>query len=703
MKLSFKYNGLMLALCSFYANAETSSSSQLEQINVDSKIDSYSVPGTFSSTGLPTTLRQFPQSISVITEKQINDQNINSVDQVLLRSTGVSQQIWGSNRAGYNHLYARGYQISNYQLDGIPISDAFNDTANLSTAFYDRVEVVRGVSALLDGSGEPSATVNLVRKRPLSNPQTQLKLGMGSWNYYNAVLDSSYQGNSIGGRTVIIADTQKTWRDREKAQDIGIYSIFEYNISPLATFSLGGSFQQNKETASASHSIVTYDSEGYLTHFSPKVNPAPQWAYSKVKTINLFSTFTYAFTPKWLIKTDYSYTKRIWDHPYGVAGVLGIQHSGGSTDMITGYWRSSPSTHSLSSTLSGEYEFAGRSHNVVLGINGYRYDNTKAFGERNLGKLANIYDLDSITNYLKPNNYMQKLPRSSAKSQIGGYIANQFSINSYLNWTIGGRYNYYKDKSFNRSTQNMIVVRNRKFTPYTGIVLNLSDNISAYLSYSQLFVPQSQKDQNGQYLKPSSGYNIEAGIKGEWLNGLLNTSFSVFNARKKHLAVVAGKHSDGEAYYKAIDSTRIQGWEAEIAGKIKDNWFIQASFSQTLARDSKRQRVNTESVPHSMFKLFTTYNVTPNWTIGGGIRWQSETYLNNITGRFSEQAKSRAISNARQKNYTIVDVMTRYQVNKNIELNLHINNIFNTKYRTQPDRHSYGELRNIKANITYRF
>ena len=149
----FKYSLLFAALLPVYAQADVSvsddpkpqESTELPTITVTadrtaSSNDGYTVSGTHTPLGLPMTLREIPQSVSVITSQQMRDQNIKTLDRALLQATGTSRQIYGSDRAGYNYLFARGSRIANYQINGIPVADALADTGNANTAAYERVE-----------------------------------------------------------------------------------------------------------------------------------------------------------------------------------------------------------------------------------------------------------------------------------------------------------------------------------------------------------------------------------------------------------------------------------------------------------------------------------------------------------------------------------------------------------------------------------
>ncbi|PKU02977.1 TonB-dependent receptor domain-containing protein, partial [Neisseria meningitidis] len=126
-----------------------------------------------------------------------------------------------------------------------------------------------------------------------------------------------------------------------------------------------------------------------------------------------------------------------------------------------------------------------------------------------------------------PSSFAQPIPQSRPTPQIAGYPPTHSRAADILSLILGGRYSRHRTASYNSRTQGMPYVSANRFTPYTGIVFDLTGNLSLYGSYSSLFVPQSQKDEHASYLKPVPGNNLEAGIKGEWLEDRLNASAAV--------------------------------------------------------------------------------------------------------------------------------------------------------------------------------
>lgn len=144
---------------------------------------SYTTGTTRAATGLSLSPRETPQSVTVVTRQRMDDQQLNSIKDVLENTIGISSTTLDTERVSY---YSRGFSIDSFQYDGVPttyIPGSFLPGEGvLDTAFYDRVEVVRGATGLLQGVGDPSASVNLVRKRPLREFSLTGSLGAGSWD-----------------------------------------------------------------------------------------------------------------------------------------------------------------------------------------------------------------------------------------------------------------------------------------------------------------------------------------------------------------------------------------------------------------------------------------------------------------------------------------------------------------------------------------
>lgn len=150
----------------------------------------YSVKSTTAGTKMQMTQRDIPQSVSIVSQQRMEDQQLQTLGDVMDNTLGISKSQADSDRSSY---YSRGFQIDNYMVDGIPtyfesrwnLGDALSDTA-----LFERVEVVRGANGLMTGTGNPSASINMIRKHATSREFTgNVSAEYGSWNKQRYVTD----------------------------------------------------------------------------------------------------------------------------------------------------------------------------------------------------------------------------------------------------------------------------------------------------------------------------------------------------------------------------------------------------------------------------------------------------------------------------------------------------------------------------------
>lgn len=182
--------------------------------------DSYKSSSMSTTTGLELTPRETPQSVSNVTMKQISDQGIQSMDEAMKNTTGITV----IHNAGRFRYLSRGFYIDNIQEDGISYS--LNDGANGNSyrnansqsdiAIYDHIEVVRGPTGLTQSSSQPGGTINAVRKRPTSEFQASAEAEVGSWDHYRAVDDISgplNEAKTLRGRVVGVLQKKNSFKD----------------------------------------------------------------------------------------------------------------------------------------------------------------------------------------------------------------------------------------------------------------------------------------------------------------------------------------------------------------------------------------------------------------------------------------------------------------------------------------------------------
>lgn len=273
---------------------------------------SYTTGQTSTATRLDMSLRKTPQSISVITRQQMDDQGLNNLSEVMQQTPGIT--VNRENSEGFT-FYSRGLEIQNFQYDGVPSlsTDAGNLRDNYSitnSVIYDRVEVLKGATGLVNGIGYPSGVINLVRKRPTAQFQGHVSAGAGSWDHYRTELDVSgplLDSGALRGRFVAAREQQHTFIDYQKQQQDIFYGVLDGDLSDATVLSVGYEYQQNDNDASSTTHLPAFYKNGTPVRFSRSTNPADNWAYRNHRTQRAFASIDHQFDNEWSLKATASY------------------------------------------------------------------------------------------------------------------------------------------------------------------------------------------------------------------------------------------------------------------------------------------------------------------------------------------------------------------------------------------------------------
>lgn len=681
--------------------------------------DSYAAPATSTSTGLALTVRETPQTVSVMTRQRIDDQGLHSLTDVLEQTPGLSVQHYDSERF---NIWSRGYGIDAYQYDGVRTTLVPSTTATPQSlsdmVVYDRVEVLRGASGLLSGAGDPSGTVNLMRKKPTREFQGYVSAGMGSWDKYRTELDVSgplTETGNIRGRAVGAYQTANSFIDYYQQDKQVYYGVLEADLTDSTLLTLGVDYQKYSPQGVSYGSFPMFYSDGSQTDFSRSFNPASRWSYRDQDTLNTFYALEQKLANDWSLKLavnqlystrDFSLASASWGFP--------DKQSGDGLMLYGGDGKGWQKQTGIDLMARGPFQLLGREHELVLGYNWSKFEdhNDPAYDDLE-GREVNIYTWNNQTP--RPVSDGKLMDNDSLIRQSGVYLATRLKPTDDLAVILGARASNYKysysldylvpDFAAYSSTERM--KETGQVTPYAGVVYDLTDEHSVYASYTSIFQPQSYRDRNGSPLDPREGDNYEMGLKSELFDGRLNTAIAVYMIKQDNLAeadpgqIVPG--TDGETAYRAVSGAKTKGFDLEASGELLPGWNLTASYSHSVTKDSDGERLNTVA-PAEMFKLWTTYRLPGEWeklTVGGGANWQSGIHFTATPWQLGQTVK------AKQEQYTVVDLMARYRFTEQVSATLNVNNLFDKKYLSALDTTFYGgyygDPRNVMLTTQYRF
>lgn len=667
----------------------------------------YIAGATRSATRLDLSVRETPQSVSVITRERIEDQGLQSITDVVANATGVSTRVFDSSRSSFS---ARGFDITNLQIDGIPTTWSAGWSAGetlTDTLIYDRVEIVRGATGLITGAGNPSAAINLVRKRADSKVFSgTVTLGAGSWDNYVGTVDLSTPVNTSGSvraRVAASLQEQDSYVELMHNRKAVVYGTVEADLGERTRLSVGASQQENDPEASQWGGLPTWFADGGRADWSRSTTTAARWASWASTHQTRFARVEHQFDNGWQAELMLNHGENIGD--------LKLLYLYGSPDRTTGLGLgASPARYDVSRKqddiglhVSGPFSLFGREHEVAFGVLHSKQD-----FEANRRPAQSVSGVDNFLlwdgRYPEPAWGAKTLSEAFETVEDAAYAVARFSVADSLRLIVGGRVsNWSKDGKTPAARYEFD--HHGVFTPYAGLLYELDAQHSAYASYTDIFNPQNYRDRDGDYLDPLTGKSYEVGVKGEYFGGRLNASLAVFRIEQDNLAQTDAGYlvpgTSNQAYY-AAQGTTSEGYEIEVAGELAPGWKLTAGWTQFEAKDEAGDAVNTNH-PRRMLKLFSTYRLPGAWeqlTVGGGLNWEGESYTkttNPVTG-VAEKLK--------QRPYALVNLMARYQISKALSAQVNVNNVFDKKYFSQIgfyNQLAYGAPRNAMLTLKYQF
>ncbi|EEN0867977.1 ferric-rhodotorulic acid/ferric-coprogen receptor FhuE [Salmonella enterica] len=664
----------------------------------------YSVKTTAAGTKMPMIQRDIPQSVSIISQQRMEDQQLQTLGEVMTNTLGISGSQADSNRISY---YSRGFEIDNYMVDGIPtyfesrwnLGDALTDTA-----LYERVEVVRGANGLMTGTGNPSASINMIRKHATSREfKGNVSTEYGSWNKQRYVMDLQSpltpDGN-VRGRIVAGYQNNDSWLDRYNSEKTFFSGVVDADLGATTGLSAGYEYQKIDVNSPTWGGLPRWNTDGSKNSYDRARSTAPDWAYNDKEINKFFVTLKQRFAESWQATLNATHTEVKFDSKMMYIDALVDKETGtlaspyGASYPVVGGtgWNSGKrKVDAIDLFADGAYELFGRQHNMMFG-GSYSKQNNRYFSA-----WANVFpdDIGNFSafngNFPQTNWASQNLAQDDTTHMKSLYAATRISLADPLHLILGARYTNWRVDTLTYSMEK------NHTTPYAGLIYDINDNWSAYASYTSIFQPQNKRDKAGQYLAPITGNNYEAGLKSDWMNSRLTTTLSVFRIEQDNVAqttTIPIPGSNGEFAWKPTDGTVSKGVEFEVNGAITDNWQMTFGATRYIAEDNEGNAVNP-NLPRTSVKLFTRYRL-PELTVGGGVNWQNRVYKDTTTpyGTFR----------AEQGSYALVDLFTRYQVTKNFSVQGNINNLFDKTYDTNIDGSIvYGAPRNVSLTANYQF
>lgn len=548
---------------------------QLEEFQVSGGQLGYHTESATTALKLDLPLLQTPQSVFVINDALIADQQAFRMDQILQNDSSVQKR---NNFLGaYSSYFIRGFSLdnsSNYLRNG----RTFFHLASPPVETLNRVEVVKGPSSVLYGRATPGGMVNMITKKPLSIFGGFVKGTIGTDDLYHLHADA-------GGP--IIEDIL-SYRFNYVYEDSGYFRKFADGSDFVVTRQIFyGALRW--QPAQATTIDLTFDSldddrpqDTGIVAMGDGVADLPRdriltqpWSYYNSDVWNLNLDVRHRFNAALSLAVGYSFQDyerdRYDNQPRGLDEISGdmpfrARHRINRWEFQTAY---------LESVL--KFENGPLSHEIVAGLDytDVAIDNNETAANSTF--ITNIFDPVIVPDPMIP---VREASNTGSEERIGIYLQDVITLGGRWHFLLGGRYDEYQDDFFVAGFGKTSETNTENFTPRIGVVYSPVSHVSVYASYSESFEPNSivtdmTLDNFLEQLDPTTGEQFEVGVKAELFEQNLLLSTAIFHAKRRDVPFV----DDIANRIVQRGEQAHQGLEFTATGLIGENLSLVGSFA----------------------------------------------------------------------------------------------------------------------------
>jgi outer membrane receptor for ferric coprogen and ferric-rhodotorulic acid len=638
-------------------------------------------------------IKDTPASISVLTRKRLDEQNLNTVEDAMRNTTGMTVL---QTDAGRSDIYSRGYRLDTIQLDGVTTNtNAFFSQPDLY--FYDRVEVLRGPNALFTGSGQPSGSINLVRKRALDVFQFQSSASYGSFQAKRGEFDLTgplTADKRLRARLAGVFDDKELFYQPSFYKKPSVYGTFEFDLTPDTTFSAGATY--NKTDYLAFFGLPAY-ANGTQVDVPRSTFYGADWNRWTSTTFDKFMELEHKFYNGGRAKISFRDVDRDSDAIYANPSSAINPVTGTGT---LGRIRLAPSQNNktVDGFFTTPFELFGQTQNVTVGADWREFNYTLRNGS-GAAMTQNIFNPVPLPYVDVPLTGATR----TVETQSGIYGQMRFKPLEWLTLIGGGRLSQWETSNQNliNGLVSGVSSISDKATANYGVVVDVTKQVALYASYADIFTPQTATSVNGSVIAPRTGSQEEAGIKTSLLDGRLNAHFAVFKINDVNRAITDPNNTQ---FSLAAGEAESKGFETEVSGRILPGWDLTAGYAYTRTEYLK-DTVTTEGQPFQTLTPNHSYNLWSRYlfeqgplqglSIAGGARIVSSFYTRSGAVTFT------------QAGYQVFTAQLGYQFTPNVWATLTATNVLDQNYyqyvNTATSGNRFGEPRSVMLKVSSRW
>ncbi len=634
----------------------------------------------------PVDIRDIPQSVTVITRQRLDDANANTLEEagyLIPNVTTATGNLYDGS------LYSRGHEVFTYNIDGAPrpFLSLYGTAPDL--VFFDRIEVLSGPSGVFQGSGEPVGTLNLVRKRPGDRFAAKLGAAAGSYDAYRTDGDIGGPLNEAGtirGRVIAYGLTRDSFVDVQNQDKAGGYGTLELDVTDATTLSFGGIAETQDTTGTSGMPTFT---DGGLIDLDRSTFIGADWNTREIDTAEGFLEAEHSFDYGGVLKV----AGRTYSRDVNIKTALGlsaVDRTTGDFDMFTFARKFDEVTSYVDANLTSPFTLFGRSSEFTIGADARMSDQDMKQNFDFSAGTHNIYTFDP-SSIAEPDMTFPgvgpgfRLNTETESTEFGGYGYARLQVLDGLNLSFGARLATYDSETDDTGRGTTTEVSADRFVPMVGLSYDLTQQITAYTNYSEIFQPQIEQAADGSQLDPVIGRQVELGAKASFLNGALTAQAAVFWLEDENRAQ---DDANNVGAFTGSGEAETKGFEAHVSGSPYPGVDLVAGYSYVTTD------LATDPTPEHSLVGFAKYTFLDgplqDAYVGAGVQ--------AVSG-FTSNASGVPID---APGYALFNALVGYAITENVDASVTVHNVLDRKYVQRVNAIERGTFYGEPLTATFR-
>ena len=662
---------LSMAMIALGASSAFAQPVQLGPVRVDdSAIDQgYVAKRSSTATKTDTPLNDVPQSISVVTRKELTDRGVTSMIEAVRYVPGVTFAQGEGNR---DAAVFRGVSTTgDFFLDGIRDDvEYFRDVYNI-----DRVEVVRGANAMIFGRGATGGLINRVTRQANFSDGLSARLEGGSFGLFRGTVDANQAlSDSVALRLTGLYHRSDSYRDGVNYERWGINPTATWLVAPNTQIRAG--YEHYYDRRVTDRGVSSFRGAPVQTDRSTFFgDPAQSPTFASVNNVTL--NFDHQFAENLTIsnKTRYSDYNKFYQNVFA-----GAVNAAGTTVSISAYSQATRRKNLFNQTdLNWTTQTGSINHTILVGAEFGRQETSLLRLDGTFAGAASVNVPLSNPRTTTPVNFALTTGGNNrgVADVMAFYAQDQIEITPEWQLVAGIRFDDFR-MAFNdrRPGQGRIWSQDSLWSPRVGLIYKPQEDMSFYASYSLSYQPRSgaqltslatgASSAGNPAFKPEKFVNYEVGAKWDILPNL-NLTTALFLLERSNVVV---PHPTLAGQGILIDGQSTKGIELGLTGNVTEQWSVIAAYTNLLGKartTATGPYTYLANMPENSFSLWNRYDFDDQFGAGLGLIHQGMRYATTSNAVYMPA-------------FARVDGALYYKINDKFTAQLNIDNIFSRNY-----------------------